>query len=64
MIQSRLVLSVIVFTMLVVGFNSELSVKEVAKQLRQIELDNGRTRDSAKIFWPAPWIWICCYMMI
>ena len=36
------------FYNLVVGFNSELSVKEVAKQLRQIELDNGRTRNSQK----------------
>jgi 2-amino-4-hydroxy-6-hydroxymethyldihydropteridine diphosphokinase len=36
------------FYNLVVGFNSELNVKEVAKQLRQIELDNGRTRDSQK----------------
>lgn len=36
------------FYNLVVGFNSELSVKEVAKKLRQIELDNGRTRDSQK----------------
>jgi 2-amino-4-hydroxy-6-hydroxymethyldihydropteridine diphosphokinase len=36
------------FYNLVVGFNSELDVKEVAKQLRQIELDNGRTRDSQK----------------
>ena len=36
------------FYNLVVGFNSELSVKEVAKLLRQIELDNGRTRDSQK----------------
>ena len=36
------------FYNLVVGFNSELAVKEVAKQLRQIELDNGRTRDSQK----------------
>jgi 2-amino-4-hydroxy-6-hydroxymethyldihydropteridine diphosphokinase len=36
------------FYNLVVGFNSELSVKEVAKQLRQIELENGRTRDSQK----------------
>jgi 2-amino-4-hydroxy-6-hydroxymethyldihydropteridine diphosphokinase len=36
------------FYNLVVSFNSELSVKEVAKQLRQIELDNGRTRDSQK----------------
>ena len=37
-----------IFYNLVVGFNSELGVKEVAKQLRQIELDNGRTRDSQK----------------
>jgi 2-amino-4-hydroxy-6-hydroxymethyldihydropteridine diphosphokinase len=37
-----------VFHNLVVGFNSELDVKAVAKQLRQIELDNGRTRDSQK----------------
>ena len=36
------------FYNLVVGFNSELGVKEVAKQLRQIELDNGRTRNSQK----------------
>ena len=36
------------FYNLVVGFNSELAVKEVAKLLRQIELDNGRTRDSQK----------------
>lgn len=36
------------FYNLVVGFNSELGVKEVTKQLRQIELDNGRTRDSQK----------------
>ena len=36
------------FYNLVVGFNSELGVKEVAKLLRQIELDNGRTRDSQK----------------
>jgi 2-amino-4-hydroxy-6-hydroxymethyldihydropteridine diphosphokinase len=36
------------FYNLVVGFNSESGVKEVAKQLRQIELDNGRTRDSQK----------------
>jgi len=36
------------FYNLVVGFNSKLSVKEVAKQLRQIELDNGRTRNSQK----------------
>ena len=36
------------FYNLVVGFNSELGVKEVAKLLRQIELDNGRARDSQK----------------
>jgi 2-amino-4-hydroxy-6-hydroxymethyldihydropteridine diphosphokinase len=36
------------FYNLVVGFNSALGVKEVAKQLRQIELDNGRTRNSQK----------------
>jgi 2-amino-4-hydroxy-6-hydroxymethyldihydropteridine diphosphokinase len=36
------------FYNLVVGFNSNLSVKQVAKQLRQIELDNGRTRDCQK----------------
>ena len=36
------------FHNLVVGFDSELDVKSVAKQLRQIELDNGRTRDSQK----------------
>ncbi len=37
-----------VFHNLVVGFDSELDVKTVAKQLRQIELDNGRTRDCQK----------------
>jgi len=37
-----------VFYNLVVGFDSDLGVKAVAKQLRQIELDNGRTRDSRK----------------
>jgi 2-amino-4-hydroxy-6-hydroxymethyldihydropteridine diphosphokinase len=36
------------FYNLVVGFNSELTVKEVAKQLRNIELANGRSRDSQK----------------
>jgi 2-amino-4-hydroxy-6-hydroxymethyldihydropteridine diphosphokinase len=36
------------FYNLVVGFNSELTVKEVARQLRNIELDNGRTRNSQK----------------
>ncbi|PPK77443.1 2-amino-4-hydroxy-6-hydroxymethyldihydropteridine diphosphokinase [Methylobacter tundripaludum] len=37
-----------VFYNLVVGFDSDLEVKAVARQLRQIELDNGRTRDSRK----------------
>lgn len=37
-----------VFYNLVVGFDSDLEVKTVAKQLRQIELDHGRTRDSQK----------------
>ncbi|MGZ5010662.1 MAG: 2-amino-4-hydroxy-6-hydroxymethyldihydropteridine diphosphokinase [Methylobacter sp.] len=37
-----------VFYNLVVGFDSDLEVKAVAKQLRQIELDNGRTPDSRK----------------
>ena len=32
----------------VVGFHSELGVKDVAKQLRQIEVDNGRTRSCTK----------------
>ncbi len=36
------------FYNLVVGFDSDLEVKAVAKLLRQIELDNGRTRDSQK----------------
>ncbi len=36
------------FYNLVVAFDSELDVKEVAKKLRQIELDNGRTRDCQK----------------
>ena len=36
------------FYNLIVGFNSQLNVKEVAKILRKIELDNGRTRDSQK----------------
>ncbi|MFI3187998.1 2-amino-4-hydroxy-6-hydroxymethyldihydropteridine diphosphokinase [Crenothrix sp. D3] len=36
------------FHNLIVGFDSDLDVKAVAKQLRQIELDNGRTRDSQK----------------
>lgn len=37
-----------VFYNLVVGFDSDLEVKMVAKQLRQIELDNGRTPESRK----------------
>ena len=37
-----------VFYNLVVCFKTELSVKDVARQLRQIELDNGRTRDCQK----------------
>jgi 2-amino-4-hydroxy-6-hydroxymethyldihydropteridine diphosphokinase len=37
-----------VFYNLVVGFDSDLEVKAVAKLLRQIELDNGRTKDSRK----------------
>lgn len=37
-----------VFYNLVVGFDSDWEVKTVAKQFRQIELDNGRTRDSRK----------------
>jgi 2-amino-4-hydroxy-6-hydroxymethyldihydropteridine diphosphokinase len=36
------------FYNLVVGFDSDLEVKAVAKQLRQIELDNGRTPESRK----------------
>jgi 2-amino-4-hydroxy-6-hydroxymethyldihydropteridine diphosphokinase len=32
----------------VVGFSSELDVKDVAKQLRQIEVDNGRVRGCKK----------------
>jgi 2-amino-4-hydroxy-6-hydroxymethyldihydropteridine diphosphokinase len=37
-----------VFHNLIVGFDSELDVKSVAKQLRQIELTNGRERNSQK----------------
>jgi 2-amino-4-hydroxy-6-hydroxymethyldihydropteridine diphosphokinase len=37
-----------VFHNLVVGFDADLDVKAIAKQLRQIELDNGRTHDSQK----------------
>lgn len=36
------------FYNLIVGFDSELDVKTIAKQLRQIELDHGRTRDCKK----------------
>lgn len=36
------------FYNLVVGFDSDLGVKSVAKILRQIELDHGRTRDCKK----------------
>jgi 2-amino-4-hydroxy-6-hydroxymethyldihydropteridine diphosphokinase len=36
------------FHNLIVRFDSHLDVKTVAKQLRQIELDNGRTRESQK----------------
>ncbi|MGZ8214949.1 MAG: 2-amino-4-hydroxy-6-hydroxymethyldihydropteridine diphosphokinase [Methylosarcina sp.] len=36
------------FHNLVVGFDSELDVKTIAKQLRQIELEHGRTRDCKK----------------
>jgi 2-amino-4-hydroxy-6-hydroxymethyldihydropteridine diphosphokinase len=36
------------FYNMVVGFDSDLDVKTVAKHLRQIELDQGRTRDCKK----------------
>lgn len=36
------------FYNLVVQFDSDLSAKEVAKQLRQVELDHGRSRESQK----------------
>lgn len=36
------------FLNLTVGFESELPVKDIAKQLRQIEEDHGRKRDCAK----------------
>ena len=36
------------FYNLVVGFHSELDAKDVAKILRQIELDHGRTRECRK----------------
>jgi 2-amino-4-hydroxy-6-hydroxymethyldihydropteridine diphosphokinase len=37
-----------IFYNLVVGFESDWEVKAVAKQLRQIEQENGRTRDCQK----------------
>ena len=37
-----------VFYNLIVAFESDLEVKAVAKLLRQIELEHGRTRDSQK----------------
>jgi 2-amino-4-hydroxy-6-hydroxymethyldihydropteridine diphosphokinase len=36
------------FYNLIVGFDSELDVKEIIQQLRQIELDNGRNRECKK----------------
>ena len=36
------------FHNLIVCFESDLDVKTVAKKLKQIELDNGRTRESQK----------------
>lgn len=36
------------FYNLVVGFESDLEVKTLAKQLRQIELEHGRTREAQK----------------
>ena len=36
------------FHNLIVRFESDLDVKTVAKKLKQIELDNGRTRESQK----------------
>jgi len=36
------------FINLIVQFSSDLEAKSVAKTLRQIELDHGRTRDSRK----------------
>jgi 2-amino-4-hydroxy-6-hydroxymethyldihydropteridine diphosphokinase len=36
------------FYNLVVGFDSDLDAKEVARQLRQIELDHGRARNCQK----------------
>ena len=36
------------FYNLVIGFNSDLDVKQIVEQLREIELDNGRNRDCKK----------------
>lgn len=36
------------FHNLIVGFDSDLDVKTIAEQLRQIELDHGRTRECKK----------------
>ncbi len=36
------------FYNLIVGFDSDLDVKTITQQLRQIELDHGRTRDCKK----------------
>ncbi|MGJ0484228.1 MAG: 2-amino-4-hydroxy-6-hydroxymethyldihydropteridine diphosphokinase [Methylomicrobium sp.] len=36
------------FYNLIVGFDSDQDVKSIAKQLRQIELDHGRTRECQK----------------
>lgn len=36
------------FYNLIVGFDSNLDVKDIVKLLRQIELDNGRNRDCTK----------------
>lgn len=36
------------FYNLIAGFDSNLDVKEIIKQLRQIELDNGRNRECKK----------------
>jgi 2-amino-4-hydroxy-6-hydroxymethyldihydropteridine diphosphokinase len=36
------------FYNLIVSFDSDLDVKEIIQQLRQIELDNGRNRDCTK----------------
>jgi 2-amino-4-hydroxy-6-hydroxymethyldihydropteridine diphosphokinase len=36
------------FHNLIVGFDSDLDIKTIAEQLRQIELDHGRTRECKK----------------